>query len=100
MLELENSLAVQRLGLFTRTFTDKGVVSVSGWGTKIPQATWCGQKKKKKKIAVINSPSFCSRESRIKWVCGYQTGLKVKNKGPKSKKELKWSWEEILETCV
>ena len=61
---------------------------------------WAKKKKRKKKIAVINSPSFCSRERRRKWVCGYQTGLKVKNKGPKSKKELKWSWEEILETCV
>ena len=42
-------MAVQRLGLFTRTFTAKGVVLISGWGTKIPQATWCGPKKNKKK---------------------------------------------------
>ena len=36
-LTLGDSLAVQWVGL--RTFTAKGVGSVPGWGTKIPQAT-------------------------------------------------------------
>ena len=38
-----NSLAAQWLGF--HTFTAKGVGSVPGQGTKIPQAMWCGQKK-------------------------------------------------------
>ena len=41
-----NSLAVQRLGLCT--LSAKGPGSIPGWGTKIPQATKQGQKKKKK----------------------------------------------------
>ena len=36
----ENSLVVQWLGL--HAFTAKGVGSVPGQGTKIPQATWQG----------------------------------------------------------
>ena len=36
---------VQWLGLYA--FTAKGLGSIPGWGTKIPQAVWCGQKKKK-----------------------------------------------------
>ena len=43
----QNSLAVQSLGLCASTFGVTG--SIHGWGTKIPQAAWCGQKKKKKK---------------------------------------------------
>ena len=38
-----NSLAVQRLGL--RALTVEGPGSILGQGTKIPQATWCSQKK-------------------------------------------------------
>ena len=37
-----NSLAVQWLGLCA--FTAEGLGSIPGEGTKIPQATWCGQK--------------------------------------------------------
>ena len=40
------SLAVQWLGLHTSTEGDTG--SIPGRGTKIPHATWCGQKTKKK----------------------------------------------------
>ena len=40
-------LVVQWWGL--HAFTAKDMDSVSGEGTKIPQATWHGQKKKKKK---------------------------------------------------
>ena len=38
---------VQWLGLraFTVAFTAKGTGSISGWGTKIPQATRCSQKR-------------------------------------------------------
>ena len=38
-----NSLAVQQSGLLT--YTAKGPGSISGHGTKIPPATWHGQKK-------------------------------------------------------
>ena len=38
-----NSLVVQWLGLHAFTAKDQG--SIPGQGTKIPQATWCGQKK-------------------------------------------------------
>ena len=38
-----NSLTVQWLGL--HAFTAEGSGSVPGWGTKIPQAVWHGQKK-------------------------------------------------------
>ena len=39
---------VQWLGLCA--FTAEGLGSVPGWGTKIPQVVWCGQKKKKKRL--------------------------------------------------
>ena len=45
-----NSLAIQWLGL--RAFTAEGPGSIPGWGTKIPQATQCGQKFKKQKKEV------------------------------------------------
>ena len=32
-----------------KTSTAGGMGSIPGWGTKIPQAVWLGQKKKKKK---------------------------------------------------
>ena len=41
-----NSLAVQWLGLCT--FTAEGTGSTPGQRTKIPQATQCGQKEKRK----------------------------------------------------
>ena len=36
---------IQWLGL--GAFTAEGTGSIPGWRTKIPQAAWCGQKKKK-----------------------------------------------------
>ena len=45
MLELENSLAVQRLGLCS--LTAEGPGSIPCWGTKIPKATQSVQKEKK-----------------------------------------------------
>ena len=47
MSQKGNSLAVQWLGLCA--LTAEGLGSIPGWGTKIPQAMWCGQKKAKKK---------------------------------------------------
>ena len=44
---IRNFLEVKWLGL--STFTAQGVCSIPGQGTKILQAVWCGQKKKKKK---------------------------------------------------
>ena len=41
-----HKLVVQWLGL--HAFTAEGVGLAPGWGTKIPQAAQCGQKKKKK----------------------------------------------------
>ena len=55
-LDLGNSLAVQWLGLCA--FTAKGPSSSSGWGTKIPQASRCGQKK-------IKSPSIVKTNQQI-----------------------------------
>ena len=43
-----NCMAVQWLRL--RAFTAEGLGSIPGWGTKIPQAMWCGQKNKTKHI--------------------------------------------------
>ena len=40
---LGNSLAVQWLGV--SALTAGGLCSIPGWGTKIPQAVWYGQKK-------------------------------------------------------
>ena len=42
-----NSLVVQWLGLYALTVEDLGLIP--GWGTNIPQAMQCGQKKKKQK---------------------------------------------------
>ena len=42
------SLVIQWLGL--HAFTAGGTGSIPGWGTKILQTTWCGQKKEKKRI--------------------------------------------------
>ena len=39
------SLAVQCLRICTSTAGGTG--SIPGWGTKVPHAVWCGQKKKK-----------------------------------------------------
>ena len=43
----QTSLEVQRLGYHASTVDDVG--SIPGWGVKIPPATQCSQKKKKKK---------------------------------------------------
>ena len=45
---LGTSLVVQRLGRST-FIAEAGKGSVSGWGTKILQAAWCGRKKQPKK---------------------------------------------------
>ena len=42
-MPLGNSLEVQWLGLCA--LTAEGPSSMPGWGTKIPQAAWHGQKK-------------------------------------------------------
>ena len=47
MLECGTSLAVQWLRLCT--YNAGGAGSIPGRGTRIPHATWCSQKKKKKK---------------------------------------------------
>ena len=44
----ENFLAVQWLGLYAFTAEGEGPSSVPGWETKIPQASWYDQKKRKK----------------------------------------------------
>ena len=49
---LRNSLEAQQLELLT--FTAEGLGSIPGQGTKIPQATWFGKKKRKKaKLLII-----------------------------------------------
>ena len=49
-----NSLAVQWLGL--HAFTAEAAGLSPGQGAKIPQATWRGQKKKKRKKQVLSNP--------------------------------------------
>ena len=51
MLFKRNSLVVQWLGLPASTSGIMG--SIPCWGTKILQATWCGQKKSKKFLNAI-----------------------------------------------
>ena len=51
ILVVVSSLAVQWLGLSAFTATDPG--STPARGTKIPQAMWCAQKKKKKKSYIL-----------------------------------------------
>ena len=51
-----NFLAVQWLGL--RAFTAKGPSSIPGHGSKIPQATWSGQKKININHSNLSSSSF------------------------------------------
>ena len=47
----ETSLAVQWLRLHAPNA--QGIGSIPGWGTKIPHAVLCGQKKKKKRIKIF-----------------------------------------------
>lgn len=63
-----NSLAVQGLGL--SDFTAGGLGSTPGWGTKIPQASWCVQKRKVKKK---NFPTVCSRDFHYPHFIGADT---------------------------
>ena len=44
-------MVVQWLGL--DTFTAEGFDSIPGWGTRIPQAVRCGQKKIKNKTLIL-----------------------------------------------
>ena len=57
-LAYRNYVKVQWLGLCTSTAGDVG--SIPGRGSQIPQAFWCGQKKKKKtkKLDSWLKPSF------------------------------------------
>ena len=48
-LSMGNSLVVQWLRF--HAFIAGGTSSIPGWGTKIPHAAWCGQKKKKQTIS-------------------------------------------------
>ena len=55
---LGNSLAVQWLGL--RTSTAGGMGSIPGGRTKMLEATWCGQKRKRKKGKMVKMVNFTS----------------------------------------
>ena len=62
-----NSLVIQWLGFCPLIAEDLG--SVSGQGTKIPQATWCGQKRKEKKrhkrmVSTESSKGFKSQKEK------------------------------------
>ena len=60
-LSFRNSVVVQWLGPCASTAGGMG--SIPGQGTKIPQAAWCGQRKKKRRKEIsfqspsLNSPS-------------------------------------------
>ncbi|KAB0338912.1 hypothetical protein FD755_025110, partial [Muntiacus reevesi] len=47
------------------TFTTLGLGSIPGWVTKIPQAVWCGQKKKNKKTQENEKVAQCKWEIKI-----------------------------------
>ena len=49
---LGTCLAVQWLGLCA--LIAEGMGSIPVWGTKIPQAMWCGQKTKQNKFLVLS----------------------------------------------
>ena len=51
-----NSLAVQWLAVWA--FTAKGLGSISGQGTKLPQAPQLGQKKKERKKMALGCITF------------------------------------------
>ena len=53
-----SSLAVWWLGLYASTAG--GTYLIPAWGSKIPQATWCGQKSQKgtKKVVVYLTASI------------------------------------------
>ena len=54
---------VQGLGLCA--FTAEGPGSIPGWGTKILQAAWCSQKKKKKSNCTVRETEACSRPIQL-----------------------------------
>ena len=60
-----NSLAVQWLGL--GTFTAMGPGSIPGRGTKIPQAMWRSQNKKKKERMDTDQESYAPDSYFILW---------------------------------
>ena len=68
---LRNFLAVQWLGL--SAFTAMGLGLIPGQGTKIPQAVWCSQKKKKGNVTKLTNLTLDElsisklRELKIKW---------------------------------
>ena len=63
------SLAVQRLGLSTSTAQDAG--SIPGQGTKIPQAVWCGQIKKKKVRSLELDSQGGMLDPTTYYLCGF-----------------------------
>ena len=67
-----NSPEVQWLGL--STFTAVGLGSIWGQGTKIPQAEWHGQKKKKKKVAEKGGV-LDSNTSSVALIVGYEEAI-------------------------
>ena len=54
------------VGLWLHTFTAEGLGSISGWGTKIPQATWHDKKKKKKTISLTLDLILFRKNSGLK----------------------------------
>ena len=44
----------------TLSFEGKGEGLIPGWGTKIPHALWCGQKKKNHFSAITSSWEYCA----------------------------------------
>ena len=75
---------VQWLRLYT--FTAKGQGSIPGQGTKIPQATWCGQKKNKKQM----SQGYSNQNNVV--LAQKQTHRSMEqNKEPRNKPKYIWS---------
>ena len=69
------SLTVQWLRL--HAFNAGHLGSIPGWGTKIPYAIWCSQKKKKKKAAISDQISDFQHLEDILTPTAVQTGYKL-----------------------
>ena len=70
---------IQRLGLLA--FTAQGTGSIPGWGTKIPQAAWHGQKKKKQKTqpydtSIKEKPVIIAINKHVKNNCYKNNAIK------------------------
>ena len=63
------------LGVKMWHFHCRGPGLIPGWGTKIPQAEWCGQKKKKKIVQIISFTFFIYDLSDIFYILTFNGSI-------------------------